>query len=124
MARCDISLLNFVVSDGRSLIATRYVSNADEAPASLYYAEGSGYEREQRVPEASAKLSAAAKALHGTESMEGVAGARSRPVTGVAGGGGAWPASSVTCLTAPLLAGSALQPHAAGLSLMEGGIDM
>ncbi|KAL4857151.1 Cys-Gly metallodipeptidase DUG1 [Chlorella vulgaris] len=81
VARCDISLLNFVVSDGRSLIATRYVSNADEAPASLYYAEGSGYEREQRVPEASAKLSAAAKALHGTESMEGVAGARSRPVT-------------------------------------------
>lgn len=39
MARSDVSLLNFVVSDGRTLIATRYASNADEAPASLYYAE-------------------------------------------------------------------------------------
>ncbi len=39
MARSDVSLLNFVVSDGRSLIATRYVSNTDESPASLYYAE-------------------------------------------------------------------------------------
>ncbi|EFN55103.1 hypothetical protein CHLNCDRAFT_24322, partial [Chlorella variabilis] len=47
MAPSDVSLLNFVVSDGRSLIATRYVSSADEAPASLYYAEGSAYEREQ-----------------------------------------------------------------------------
>lgn len=42
MARSDVSLLNFVVSDGRTLIATRYVSNADEAPASLYYAEVGG----------------------------------------------------------------------------------
>lgn len=42
MAASDVSLLNFVVSDGRSLIATRYVSNADEAPASLYYAEVGG----------------------------------------------------------------------------------
>lgn len=42
MARSDVSLLNFVVSDGRSLIATRYVSNADESPASLYYAEARG----------------------------------------------------------------------------------
>lgn len=39
MACSDVSLLNYVVSDGRTLIATRYVSNADEAPASLYYAE-------------------------------------------------------------------------------------
>lgn len=39
VARSDVSLLNFVVSDGRSLIATRYVSNTDESPASLYYAE-------------------------------------------------------------------------------------
>lgn len=42
MARSDVSLLNFVVSDGRSLIATRYVSNTDESPASLYYAEVGG----------------------------------------------------------------------------------
>lgn len=42
----DTSLLNFVVSDGKTLIATRYVSN-DEQPASLYFAEGSAYKREQ-----------------------------------------------------------------------------
>jgi hypothetical protein len=83
---CDVSLLNFVVSDGRSLVATRYVSACDEAPASLYYAEGSAYEREQRLPEVTARLSAAARALHGAEGMEGVAGARSRPVTGERGG--------------------------------------
>jgi hypothetical protein len=79
----DVSLLNFVVSDGRSLIATRYVSNTAEAPASLYYAEGSAYEREHLTGEVSLKYSAAAKALHGEEGMmEGAAGARSRQVTG------------------------------------------
>ena len=82
MAPSDVSLLNFVVSDGRSLIATRYVSSADEAPASLYYAEGSAYEREQLSGEVSRKYSAAAKAMQGEEGMEGAAGARSRPVTG------------------------------------------
>ena len=79
----NVSLLNFVVSDGRSLIATRYVSNTAEAPASLYYAEGSAYEREHLTGEVSLKYSAAAKALHGEEGMmEGAAGARSRQVTG------------------------------------------
>jgi len=34
------SLLNFVVSDGCALIATRVVSPASEQAASLYYAEG------------------------------------------------------------------------------------
>ena len=82
----DVSLLNFVVSDGRSLIATRYVSSTAEAPASLYYAEGSAYEREQLTGEVSLKYSAAAKALHGEEGMmEGAAGARSRQVTGAGG---------------------------------------
>ena len=79
----SLSLLNYVVSDGRSLIATRYVSNTAEAPASLYYAEGSAYEREQLSSEVSRKYSAAARALHGEEGMmEGAAGARSRQVTG------------------------------------------
>lgn len=35
-----VSLLNFVVSDGWTMIATRFVSPQTEAPASLYYAEG------------------------------------------------------------------------------------
>mgnify|MGYP001810622498 CR=1 FL=1 len=155
MPPSDVSLLNYVVSDGRSLIATRYVSISEEAPASLYYAEvggrweglvgrqshtagvvpdgmapgrlrnklkagrcggtaawamllafelrllmhlltcaptatllqGSAYERES-AGEVSRKYSAAAKALHGEESMEGVAGARSRPVTGEGRAGG------------------------------------
>lgn len=53
-----------------------------QAPASLYYAEGSAYERVQASSEVSRKYSAAAKALQGEEGMEGSAGARSRPVTG------------------------------------------
>lgn len=34
----EVSLLNFAMSDGSTLIATRYVSHEDEEPASLYYA--------------------------------------------------------------------------------------
>ena len=52
---------------------------------SRYYAEGSAYEREKAgAPsgEMSRRYSEAARALHGGESMEGVAGARSLPVTG------------------------------------------
>lgn len=67
-------------------------------PTPLSLAEGSGYEREQLSSEVSQRYAAAAKALHGSESMEGVAGARSRPVTGARSallGGGAsgvrWP---------------------------------
>ncbi len=41
----EVSLLNFAVSDGSTLIATRYVSHEDEEPASLYYAEGSAFQR-------------------------------------------------------------------------------
>ncbi|KAI7835447.1 hypothetical protein COHA_010652 [Chlorella ohadii] len=70
VARSDVSLLNFVVSDGHSLIATRYVSNTDESPASLYYAEGSAYERELLPNALSRKYSALAAALHDRESME------------------------------------------------------
>ncbi|KDD72798.1 hypothetical protein H632_c2885p0, partial [Helicosporidium sp. ATCC 50920] len=39
------SLLNFVVSDGATMVATRYVSAPGEEPASLYYAEGGGFDR-------------------------------------------------------------------------------
>ena len=40
----EVSLLNFAVSDGATLIATRYVSHAHEEAASLYYAEGSAFQ--------------------------------------------------------------------------------
>ena len=36
----EVSLLNFVVSDGSTMIATRYVFPENGQPASLYYAEG------------------------------------------------------------------------------------
>jgi hypothetical protein len=36
----DTSLLNFVVSDGITMIATRFVSPESGNAASLYYAEG------------------------------------------------------------------------------------
>ena len=39
------SLLNFVVTDGVTMVATRYASDPDTIPASLYYAEGYSYER-------------------------------------------------------------------------------
>ncbi len=40
----EVSLLNFAVSDGATLIATRWVSHEGEEPASLYYAEGSAFQ--------------------------------------------------------------------------------
>ena len=36
----DVSLLNFVVSDGATLVATRYVSREDCPAATMYYAQG------------------------------------------------------------------------------------
>jgi glutamine amidotransferase len=41
--QADVSLLNYVVTDGNSLIATRYVSPDSQTPASLYYAEGTTF---------------------------------------------------------------------------------
>ena len=43
-AIAEVSLLNFVVSDGSTLVATRYVSHEGEEAASLYYAEGSAFQ--------------------------------------------------------------------------------
>lgn len=47
------SLLNFVVSDGDSLVATRYVvspDNPDAQAASLYYASGNSYQSDGSAP--------------------------------------------------------------------------
>lgn len=41
----DTSLLNFVVSDGTTLVATRFVWPESEGAATLYYAEGESRER-------------------------------------------------------------------------------
>ena len=45
----EVSLLNFVVSDGSTLVATRYVSHEGEEAASLYYAEGSAFQVQKHV---------------------------------------------------------------------------
>ncbi|KAK9839468.1 hypothetical protein WJX81_003920 [Elliptochloris bilobata] len=56
----EVSLLNFVVSDGSTMLATRFIAGSeDEAPASLYYAEGSAF---QRSPHAAASDGTAAGA--------------------------------------------------------------
>lgn len=84
----DTSLLNFVVSDGQTTVATRYVSN-DSQPASLYYAEGSAYERvepsENDNPEmVRATAAAAAAVVRGGGGEKGAAGSRSAAVLGEA----------------------------------------
>lgn len=43
----DVSLLNFVVSDGCTMIATRFVRPEGEAAATLYYAEGASFDRQE-----------------------------------------------------------------------------
>lgn len=44
----DTSLLNFVVSDGSTLIATRFVRPESDGAATLYYAEGASFDRQQQ----------------------------------------------------------------------------
>ncbi|KAM0276000.1 hypothetical protein ACHAQH_007170 [Verticillium albo-atrum] len=39
------SLLNFAVSDGHSIICTRYISSATDEAASLYYSSGTEWEK-------------------------------------------------------------------------------
>ena len=45
----ETSILNYVVSDGNHLIATRYVYPESANAASLYYAEGSSYRRQEEA---------------------------------------------------------------------------
>ncbi len=87
----DISLLNFVVSDGVSMIATRYVSHSTEDPASLYYAEASAFQREADVGAAAALVetggaagaqSASPPPSAGASASSNAASARHSSVTG------------------------------------------
>lgn len=43
-----MSLLNYVVSDGSTLIATRFVRPEAEGAATLYYAEGGSFDRQEQ----------------------------------------------------------------------------
>ncbi|RMZ55212.1 hypothetical protein APUTEX25_005490 [Auxenochlorella protothecoides] len=77
------SLLNFCVSDGATLVATRYTSSPDEEPASLYYAEGCSYDRSKEGVEESGIASAAAAASDpGGQRDSGTANASSKAVAG------------------------------------------
>lgn len=72
----EVSLLNFVVSDGVNMIATRYVSHESESAASLYYAEGSAFQRE--TPNAGHRPDSATPAA-----ASNAASARDTAVTGM-----------------------------------------
>ena len=69
------------MSDGDTLIATRFVSNERDPAASLYYGEGYSFERTKPTV-VSEMLSKRTVRLNTEESLEGVAGARSESVTG------------------------------------------
>lgn len=44
----ETSMLNFVVSDGRTVVAARYTNDAKADPASLHYATGSAFTRYEK----------------------------------------------------------------------------
>ena len=77
-----VSLLNFVVTDGTTMIATRYASDPDVEPASLYYAEGYSYDRSS-VHDSSSQAVLASKTIHAsTRSVDSATGARSAAIAG------------------------------------------
>lgn len=45
------SLLNFAVSDGHSVICTRYINSATDEAASLYYSSGTAWEKRSLSPD-------------------------------------------------------------------------
>lgn len=50
----DVSLLNYVVSDGSTMIATRFVRPEAEGAATLYYAEGGSFDRQHEQQQSGA----------------------------------------------------------------------
>ncbi|KAI8105103.1 hypothetical protein M9435_000274 [Picochlorum sp. BPE23] len=66
------SLLNFVVTDGVTTVATRYADDPDTIPASLYYAEGYSYDRSQAC-HATSLASQASKTIHSSSQPSGSA---------------------------------------------------
>ena len=75
-------MLNFVVSDGFALLATRYVYPTTEPAASLYYSEGSAFQRSngsvvERQTEANSET------LLPKQSIDGATTARHSSVSGL-----------------------------------------
>lgn len=50
------SLLNFCVSDGHSIICTRYINSSTDEAASLYYSSGTQWENRQYVDDDNYKM--------------------------------------------------------------------
>ena len=42
------SFLNFSITDGHTVIVTRFIDDSDAEPASLYYASGTEYKASQK----------------------------------------------------------------------------
>ena len=84
-----LSLLNFVVSDGQTLIATRYVSNSSCQAASLYFSEGFEYGRARaddtvEAAKSAARAEAATAVVRAAGGGAGATGARAEAFTGEA----------------------------------------
>ena len=80
----ETSLLNFVVSDGQTTVATRFVSKEDAPAASLYFAEGSAYERGKPVAALAARNATFRASVQAGGGEAGAVGTRSAAITGEA----------------------------------------
>ena len=77
-----LSLLNFVVTDGVTMVATRYASDPEAIPASLYYAEGYSYEKKEKENEVSSAVLASRTIHSSSQPAESATGIRGGAVTG------------------------------------------
>jgi hypothetical protein len=79
----DVSLLNFVVSDGATMIATRFVRPESEAAATLYYAEGASFDRlqppqQQHTQDPQQQIGSDPSAANGTSNSSSSSGAEGK----------------------------------------------
>lgn len=127
MGISDVSLLNFVVSDGATMIATRFVRPETEAAATLYYAEGASFDRlqpqqQQHHASASAKQDGAAGAAAGVGGEDAINGCSSSggcPVVAAAAAGQEGGVGA--CGTQELVGSSVLCEASYGISYSERG---
>ncbi|GBF92924.1 hypothetical protein Rsub_05760 [Raphidocelis subcapitata] len=82
----ETSLLNFVVSDGTTMVATRFVSPESGGAATLYYAEGSTFSRQLETPFARANSVGASLAAGGSPTAAAGGTAAAAAAAAAAGG--------------------------------------
>lgn len=82
MGITDVSLLNFVVSDGATMIATRFVRPETDNAATLYYAEGASFDRLQPQSQHSAGQHDPQQGTDGAGSTDPSNGSSSSSVNG------------------------------------------